>query len=159
MSDILHFTAVLNADENSGGVHIDFPYDVKTLFGTNGNVKVKLTYDGIPHRGLLTNMGGGCHFLGLKKELREQLGKQAGDTVAVTLALDTEERTVEIPEALALLLEENPTAKLFFDTLSFSNRKEYAVWIRDAKREETRVNRLTATLEKLHSGKKNPAEK
>jgi hypothetical protein len=159
MSDIIHFTAVLNADENSGGVHIDFPYDVKTLFGTKGNVKVKLTYDGIPHRGLLTNMGGGCHFLGLKKELREQLGKQAGDTVDVTLVLDTEERTVEIPEALALLLEENPAAKLFFDTLSFSNRKEYAVWIRDAKQEETRANRLTSTLEKLHSGKKNPAEK
>jgi hypothetical protein len=157
MSEIIQFAAILKADANSSGVHLDFPYDVKTLFGTRGNVKVKLTYDGIPHRGLLTNMGGSCHFLGLNKELREKVGKQAGDLVEVTLVLYTQDRVLELPEALSDLLEANPEAKTFFEALSYTNRKEYAVWIKNAKRAETRDNRLVATLEKLLQGKKNPA--
>jgi uncharacterized protein YdeI (YjbR/CyaY-like superfamily) len=57
------------------------------------------------------------------------------------------------------MLQKNPAAKAFYDTLSYTNRKEYAAWIRDAKKEETREKRLKATLEKLLHKKKNPAEK
>lgn len=68
-------------------------------------------------------------------------------------------RTVPLPEDLEKLFTLHPKAKDFFGTLSFTNRKEYVVWITGAKKEDTRKRRLGATLEKLRAGKKNPSEK
>lgn len=158
MGHKIEFTATLKND-GSPMLYIDFPYDVKELFGTRGNVKVKVTYDGIPHRGLLTNMGGTCHFLGINKALKAKIGKEAGDEVQVTLERDTEERIVELPDDLAALFAANPEAKDRYDKLSYSHRKEYAQWITDAKKPETRQNRLQKTIEMLLGGKKNPSDK
>jgi len=47
----------------------------------------------------------------------------------------------------------------FFQSLSFSNKKEYVVWILSAKQEKTKNERLTKLSEKLLAGKKNPSEK
>lgn len=159
MTQPIEFDATLKAFDGPSMLYIVFPFDVQALFGTRGNVKVKVTYDGVPHRGLLTNRGGGYHFLGLRRDLREKVGKIAGETVHVTIERDTDERLVDVPNDLATLLEANPDAADFFDTLSYTNRKEYAAWVAGAKRPETRTNRLTASIEKLLAGKKNPSEK
>jgi hypothetical protein len=68
-------------------------------------------------------------------------------------------RTLTPPEDLEQLFTLHPKAKTFFDGLSFTNKKEYIVWITGAKKEDTRKRRLEATLEKLKAGKKNPSEK
>jgi uncharacterized protein YdeI (YjbR/CyaY-like superfamily) len=44
----------------------------------------------------------------------------------------------------------------FFDTLSYTNRKEYCRWISEAKREETRRMRLAKSIEMLGNGVKTP---
>lgn len=159
MDEIIEFTAVLKTDERGPMMYIDFPYDVKEMFGTRGNVKVKITYDGIPHRGLLTNMGGSCHFLGINKALRAKIGKAPGEPVFITLQRDTEERIVEIPEDLAAAFAANPAAQACYDKLSYTHRKEYVQWITGAKRPETRSGRVLKTIEMLMTGKKNPSEK
>lgn len=159
MNDKIEFTAILKKEAGSPMLHMDFPFDVKELFGTRGNVKVKVTYDGIPHRGLLTNMGGGCHFLGINKDLKARIGKEAGEKVFVTLERDTEERIVELPDDLGALLAANADAKMRYEQLSYSHRKEYVQWIVEAKKPETRQNRLHKTIEMLLGGKKNPSDK
>lgn len=63
-------------------------------------------------------------------------------------------KTVDLPEDFAKLLAKNKEAKRFFDTLSFTYRKEYAVWISSAKRPETRAARLKKAIENLSTGKK-----
>lgn len=73
--------------------------------------------------------------------------------------INTEQRTVTPPKDLAARLAANRKAKDFFETLSFTNRKEYVVWIMSAKAERTRLKRLDATMEKLNAGLKNPTEK
>ncbi len=138
---------------------ISFPYDVQKLFGTRGQVKVKVTFDGYPYRGILSIMGGGKHAILVRKDVRQAIAKNIGDTVNVIVEQDLEERVVDLPTALHDLLKKNPKAKAFFDSLSFTNRKEYAVWIASAKKEETLLKRLEATLSKLLAGKKNPSEK
>ena len=60
---------------------------------------------------------------------------------------------------LDTVLSKHPAARIFFDKLSFTNKKKYVVWIVDAKKKETRDKRLIAVLEKLASGKRNPSEK
>jgi hypothetical protein len=159
MNEVLEFSAVLKAVEGTNAMSIDFPYDVQELYGTRGQVKIKATYDGVPYRGSMVNMGGGCHMLVVKIEIRNQIGKNPGDTVRVTVERDLEERIVEVPEDLAAALAANPEAARFYEGLSFTNRKEYAVWVRDAKRTETRSKRLGDAIEKLMKGKRNPGEK
>lgn len=159
MSELIEFSAVLKKDDSWNSTYIDFPYDVKTLFGTSGNVKVKVTYDGVAHRGLLTNMGGGCHFLGINKELRAKIGKNPGEEIHVALERDTEERIVEVPDDLSAVFAAHPEARTRYERLSYTHRKEYVRWIEEAKKPETRLKRLNKTVEMLLTGNKNPSDK
>ncbi len=68
-------------------------------------------------------------------------------------------REITLPEELNMLLLNNKKANQFFNALSFTNKKEYVTWIMNAKKEETKQNRLKSTIEKLINGKKNPTEK
>jgi uncharacterized protein YdeI (YjbR/CyaY-like superfamily) len=73
--------------------------------------------------------------------------------------VDYIERKISAPADLIKLFAKNKKAEAFFEELSFTNKKEYVGWITSAKREETKIARLEATIEKLNSGKRNPAEK
>ena len=74
-----------------------------------------------------------------------------------TVCVDRVNRVVTPPKDLQKLLAKNAKARAAFDGLSFTNRKEYVVWIIEAKKPETREARLTKTLEMLAKGKKNPS--
>ena len=73
--------------------------------------------------------------------------------------IDTVNRVVNLPVDLAQALAENKEAFVFFETLSFTNRKEYVSWVTGAKREETREKRVLETIAKLDQGLKNPMDK
>jgi len=68
-------------------------------------------------------------------------------------------KTVIVPQDLQKLFNKNKKASELFNKLSYSCRKEYVLWIVSAKQEQTRIDRLTKTIQKLLEGKKNPAEK
>jgi uncharacterized protein YdeI (YjbR/CyaY-like superfamily) len=85
--------------------------------------------------------------------VRDAAGVQAGDTVEVELELDTAPREVETPAALADALALDPQARVAYDGLAYTHRKEFARWIAEAKREETRRSRVAKALEMLREGK------
>jgi uncharacterized protein YdeI (YjbR/CyaY-like superfamily) len=70
--------------------------------------------------------------------------------------IDTGAKTVRLPEDLEKALLASKKAAAHFDAISFSNKKEYVEWIITAKREETRQERVTGTIERLEKGWKNP---
>ncbi len=142
--------------EKLDAAFIEFPYDVEKEFGKKGQVKVQATFDGHAYRGSLAKMGYQCHRLGLTKEIRNAIGKKPGDIVHVVIKEDTEPRLVEIPTDFAKLLDENPDAKATFEKLSYTNRKEYARWISDAKKTETRTQRLQKAVRMLLDNIKHP---
>ena len=88
-------------------------------------------------------------LIGISKTLRDAAGINIGDTVEVTMQLDTAERTVDVPDALAALLKMNPKAQERFESSSYTHRKEFVQWITSAKRPETRESRLQRTIEML----------
>jgi hypothetical protein len=94
----------------------------------------------------------GEYLLGLNREFRDQAGVEAGDTIELELVLDREPRTVELPADLADALAGDPVAAAAFAALSYTHRREYARWIEDAKRDETRSRRCAETLERLRAG-------
>lgn len=150
---VFEFDAVIEA-ARGGGAFVRFPYEVSAVFGTKGHVPVTATFDGEPYRGSLANMGNGCHVLGILKAIRTKLGKQPGDVVHVRLQQDLEERIIEIPKELQLLLHQNTEAQVFFESLAFTHRREYCTYISEAKRPETRVKRAEKTVELLRDRKK-----
>jgi hypothetical protein len=156
----ISFHAILEgSDPRIDAVYVSIPFDVEKIFGTKGQVKVKATFDGHPYRGSLANMGTGCHIIGVRKEIRQAISKNVGDHIRVTIEKDSEKRVVEVPIELRKILNKNPKVKSFFGKLSYTNQKEYAQWITSAKKQETKENRLSLALIKLHSGKRNPSEK
>jgi len=68
--------------------------------------------------------------------------------------VDYVNRTIATPDILQALLNKNKKAAAFFDTLSFSHKREYIEWILSAKKEETKTKRLETTMEKLTAEKK-----
>lgn len=113
---------------------------------------VKATVNGYRWGGRVSRRRGEF-LLGLNKEVRNAAGVEAGEEVAVELELESAERTVEVPEALAAALAADPAAKEGFDGLAYSHRKEYARWIAEAKKEETRERRVAKALAQLREGK------
>ena len=114
---------------------------------------VRATVNGYGWRTTVTRMRGEF-LLGLNREVREAAGVRAGDAVEVAIELDTAPREVDTPEALARALAGDPAANAAFQALAFSHRKEYARWVADAKRQETRDRRVTRALEMLREGKR-----
>lgn len=148
-----------NPEKKIDAAFVAVPFDVGKVFGTRGHIKVKALFDDQPYRGILADMGTGCHVILVRKDIREKIGKKVGDTITVELEQDLEERIVEVPEELKKLLVRNSKARNFYESLSYTNRKEYAQWITGAKKEETRQRRLKETIEKLVKGMKNPSQK
>ena len=88
---VYEYEAVIqSSDVGKGGAYVVFPYDVREEFG-KGRVKVRATFNGEPYDGSIVNMGlkneNGtiCYIIGVLKEIRAKIGKQAGDLVRVTI--------------------------------------------------------------------------
>lgn len=148
------FTARIQA-ESGGGAFVTLPFDVEAEFGSK-RPKVSVTFDGVAYRGTAVRMGSPDHMLIIRKDIREQIGKQPGDDVEVTIELDTEPRVVEVPDDFVEALKPFPAALEFFDGLSFTHQKEYVRWITEAKRVETRERRIAKGVEMLRSEVKTP---
>ncbi|SDC11384.1 YdeI/OmpD-associated family protein [Pedobacter soli] len=73
--------------------------------------------------------------------------------------IDPVNKTVKLPEDLQTLLAAHTEAYAYFNTLAYSHKKEYVLWILTAKQEKTRTSRLEKTIEMLLNKKKNPSDK
>jgi len=146
------FTATIQ-DAGGGGAFVEVPFDVEAAFGSK-KPKVKALIDGVPYRGTLVRMGTECHLLLILKSIRAQIGKTFGDTVEVSVELDTALRLVEVPAELKKLFKTEKEAKASFEKLSYSHQREYVQWINEAKRDETRQARILKTIEMLKKGRK-----
>lgn len=145
------FPAIIQ-NAGGGGAFVEIPFDVEKAFGSK-RPKVKAMIGGIPYRGTLVRMGSECHILIILKGIREQVGKTFGDEIKITVEADTQPREIELPKELLKELKKDKDAKSVFDKLSYTHQKEYVTWINEAKKEETRLNRIMKTVEMLNQKK------
>lgn len=79
---------IYSSEVGKGGAYIIFPYDIREEFG-KGRVKVQVDFEGVPYEGSIVNMGvkdrdgNICYIIGIKKDIRNRLNKEVGDTVSV----------------------------------------------------------------------------
>ena len=87
---IYEFHAVIEPVPDKGGAYVRFPYDIKKEFG-KGRIKAQITFDSELYLGSIVNMGvknedgSVCYIIGIRKEIRNKIGKQPGNTVFVTV--------------------------------------------------------------------------
>lgn len=90
MNKTYEFDAVIQKTPDMDAAYVKIPFNVRAEFG-KGRVPVHATFDGANYDGQLANMGNKnadgsvCHILGIRKDIRAQIGKQPGDTVHVTV--------------------------------------------------------------------------
>ena len=68
--------------------------------------------------------------------------------------LDTDPRTVDLDEDEQAAIDADEAANETWETLSYSHRREYHLWIEDAKKPETRERRIAKMVALLAQGKK-----
>lgn len=88
---IYEFDAVIQKVPDIDGAYVEFPYDVRKEFG-KGRVKVRATFDCVVYDGSLVRMKTPCHIIGIRKDIRQKIGKQPGDCVHVTIRERTDNR-------------------------------------------------------------------
>jgi hypothetical protein len=153
--DRLRFETILYRPEGRGtSTFARCPFPVAERFGARGRIPVAGTMNGRPFRGMLMPWGDGTHFITVDRALREAAGVKAGDRVLVECWMDAEPRSVELPAELAEALAADPEAEAAWEALAPSHRKEFARWISEAKRPETRSIRVVKTAAMLRSGEK-----
>lgn len=149
------FRAMLTAKGPGGAwTYISIPFDVDRVFGSKARVAVAGTINGFPFRNSLMPEGDGTHSMMVSKQLQAGAKARAGDTVIVSLELDSEERSVTLPEELEAALKTNAKAASLFATLARSHKAEYAEWISSAKQASTKASRAAKAVEMLTAGKK-----
>jgi hypothetical protein len=149
ISHVERFKAILGGEQGDAPI-VELPFDAKERFG-KARAPVRGTVNGTAYRTTVA-VYGGIPMIGFNRELRERAGIAIGDEVEVTVELDEEPRNVELPSALAAALADDAAARDAFNDLSYSHRREYAEWVAEAKRNDTRARRVARTLEQLREG-------
>lgn len=143
----------------NGAYYIDFPFDVFQEFGTRKQAPVKVWFEDFYERKSLLPKGGGKHWLTVSTTVRNAIGKSDGDIVSVIVEQDTDPRTVELPEDLQWLLDNEPDIKERFLKMGYSNQKFFVGWISTTSDPDSRVNRINKLFEYLSKSGLSTVEK
>ncbi|MEY4560036.1 MAG: hypothetical protein RL460_13 [Actinomycetota bacterium] len=118
---------------------------------TNKRAPLKVTINGHTYQSTAVGVDGECRVVFPSAE-RLAANAKAGDSVVVTLELDSGYRTVDMHPGLEAALSKSDLAEVF-SKLSYSKRKEFARQVSEAKAEDTRLRRIEKVLEALKTEK------
>jgi Bacteriocin-protection, YdeI or OmpD-Associated/Domain of unknown function (DUF1905) len=134
---------------DGGTCYIPIPFDPKAVFG-QVRAPVRVTLNGYTYRSTIASTGG-IVCVPLRRSHREAAGLEGGETLEVRLELDTEERSVDLPEDLAAALSTAPGGLERWRKLSFTHQREHVEAIEEAKKPETRERRVRRAVEMITS--------
>ena len=139
------FKTIIKAFGNNTGIVVP----EENLLELNAGKKppVKVNVNGYEYQSSIASMSG-YFLIPLSKELRLNSGLKGNDEVDVILTLESKDRNVEVPLELIQILKDNNLLELF-DKQSYSNRKEMVRLVVDAKKEDTKMKRLSQIVNQL----------
>jgi hypothetical protein len=148
----MEFTGVVES-ARGGGALVRLPAEAAEVFGTRARFPVQATFNGLAYRGSTMPLGDGTFCVGITKAIRVSAGLEIGDPVSVTVERDDAERVVEVPPDLVDALRAHPSAAEQFGAMAYTHRREYATWVAEAKRPETRRRRIEQAVAMIAEGR------
>lgn len=142
-------TTIVQMGNNTG---IEVPAEVVEELGAGKKPPVKITLKGYTYRSSIAVMGG-KYMVSLSAENRKNAGVAGGDTLEIEILVDTEKREIAVPPDLQAALDANPEAKVFFEKMSYSNKRRHVEPIEAAKAPETRQRRIEKSVQMFSEGK------
>lgn len=143
----ISFTTTIFQAEGKNATGIKVPAEVVEALGRGKRPPVKVSIGDYTYRSTVAGYGD-VFLLPFSAEHRDASGLSAGDEVKVTLELDTEPRTVDVPDDLAAALEAAGIIGAF-EKSAPSARKEFVRQVESAKTQDTRERRIAKVVEKL----------
>lgn len=128
---------------------IRVPFDAAEVWGMRGQIKVKGEINGFAFRTSLFPTREGWHFLLVNKRMQKGARAVEGSVARFQMELDSEERTVTIPDELKRILSEDRSLRRWYDDLNHSTRNDIAKWITEPKSAEARLRRAEQIAERL----------
>lgn len=119
---------------------IEIPNEQREKLGGSKKLPLKVTVNGYTYQSTATGMDGRTLVVFPQKD-RDASGVKAGDTLPVTLELDSGYREVDVPAELTEALKTRGLLKKF-EALTYSKRKEFARQVAEAKAAETKQKRI-----------------
>ena len=118
---------------------------------TNKRAPLRVTINGHTYQSTAVGVAGECRVVFPSAE-RLAAKANAGETVQVTLELDSGYRSVDMHPELEMALTSADLAEVFAN-LNYSKRKEYARQVNEAKAEDTRKRRIEKVIEGVRAEK------
>ena len=143
-------TTIIKAGGTATGIEV--PPEIVESLGAGKKPPVKITMNGKTYESTVAVMGG-VYMVGVSAENRALTGVAGGDEVDVTIELDSQPRTYELPEDLAAALATKAGATEAFHASAPSKRKEFVRQVNDAKTQETRERRIAKIVADLGNSK------
>ncbi|HEX9805225.1 MAG TPA: YdeI/OmpD-associated family protein [Candidatus Dojkabacteria bacterium] len=132
-------TKLFTGGGNTAGFWV--PEDVIESFNKGKRFPVVVKINNYSYRTMVTTYEG-KHAIGVSIEVRKNANVKVGDEVEIILEYDDKPREVEVPDDMQSQLNKDPKIKELFENLAYSHKKEYVMWINEAKKTETRASRL-----------------
>lgn len=131
------------------GNHASIEIPLANLKEIQGNKRapLKVTINGYTYQSTATGVDGKCLVVFPMRD-RKAAGVTSGDIVQVTLELDSGYREVVMPKELVDALNEQKLTKQFHE-LTYSERKEFARLVTDARAIETKQRRISKIITEL----------
>jgi hypothetical protein len=135
---------------------IPVPANITEALGTKSAVLVMARVnDSVPFKVSLFPVGGGKHFIRVRKQVRKEANLKEGDRLLVQITI-LDRGDIEIPKDLSAALR-GKHALARFNALTPGKRNYMIRRIDDASKKETRAKRVQDVVEETCRAKKKPA--
>jgi len=149
------FNAVLEPlRDGLGWVVAWLPFDATKAWKKMVRQRVRVEVGGEVFRtSLFAGAGVGArregHFVLMNRKMQRAADAGVGAMVELAIAPDLEPREAELPDELAVLLDEEPGLREWYDGLTEYMRREIGKWVIDVKSDEARMRRSEQMAERL----------
>lgn len=142
----MKFSTVMFQDGNNTGIEV--PAEVVEALAAGKRPAVVVDVNGYRYRSTIAPMGG-KFLIPFSAERRRESGIGGGDAIDVELTVDTEPRTVTVPDDLRAALDRSPGAAAHWERLCYSRQKAHVTQVEGAKAAETRARRIAKVIADL----------